>query len=131
MNGNKNAPEGNKKKSWGSNPDAGQCGPCYPLVNSVIQGPGFFNLPRWAVEHASCVLVIWYLFCTEIFFSQIMDDRWESEVVEYGAINITGFRIVDTSRKYVKDFLEAWKRLDKLKYPGAGEFAISGEISSA
>lgn len=54
-----------------------------------------------------------------------MDDRWESEVVEYGAINITGFRIVDTSRKYVKDFLEAWKRLDKLKFPGAGELLFT------
>lgn len=35
-----------------------------------------------------------------------MDDRWESEVVEYGAINITGFRIVDVTRKPVKEFLE-------------------------
>lgn len=41
-----------------------------------------------------------------------MDDRWESEVIEYGAINITGFRIVDESKKHVKDFLENWKRLD-------------------
>lgn len=47
-----------------------------------------------------------------------MDDRWESEVIEYGAINITGFRIVDTSRKYVKEFLEGWKRLET---QGAGE----------
>lgn len=44
-----------------------------------------------------------------------MDDRWESEVIEYGAINITGFRIVDTSRRFVKDFLEKWKA------QGAGE----------
>lgn len=35
-----------------------------------------------------------------------MDERWESEVVEYGAINITGFRIVDSYKPYVKDFLE-------------------------
>lgn len=41
-----------------------------------------------------------------LFFEQIMDERWESEVVEYGAINITGFRIVDVSKPYVKEFLE-------------------------
>lgn len=35
-----------------------------------------------------------------------MDERWESEVVEYGAINITGFRIVDASKPHVKEFLE-------------------------
>jgi len=49
-----------------------------------------------------------------------MDDRWESEVVEYGAINITGFRVVDTTRKHVKEFLDSWKKLDKNTFPGAG-----------
>jgi hypothetical protein len=39
-----------------------------------------------------------------------MDDRWDNEVIEYGAINITGFRIVDGSRRYVKDFLERWRQ---------------------
>ncbi|XP_065349136.1 glutamate receptor 1-like isoform X2 [Cloeon dipterum] len=42
----------------------------------------------------------------------IMDDRWESEVIEYGAINITGFRIVDTSRRYVREFLEGWRKVE-------------------
>lgn len=41
-------------------------------------------------------------------FVQVMDDRWESEVLEYGAINITGFRIVDTNRPVVKQFLNEW-----------------------
>ncbi|XP_011495765.1 PREDICTED: glutamate receptor 1 isoform X3 [Ceratosolen solmsi marchali] len=40
----------------------------------------------------------------------IMDDRWDNEVIEYGAINITGFRIVDGSRRYVKEFLERWRQ---------------------
>lgn len=35
-----------------------------------------------------------------------MDERWENEVVEYGAINITGFKIVDVSKPHVKEFLE-------------------------
>ncbi|KAF4518616.1 hypothetical protein B566_EDAN009865 [Ephemera danica] len=42
----------------------------------------------------------------------IMDDRWESEVIEFGAVNITGFRIVDTSRKYVREFLDGWLKLE-------------------
>jgi hypothetical protein len=56
---------------------------------------------------------------------QIMDDRWESEVIEYGAINITGFRIVDSSRRYVKDFLEGWRKLDPTTSQGAGRESIS------
>ena len=54
-----------------------------------------------------------------------MDDRWESEVIEYGAINITGFRIVDDSRPYVKEFLENWRRLDPAVHHGAGRQSIS------
>lgn len=54
-----------------------------------------------------------------------MDDRWETEVIEYGAINITGFRIVDTNRRYVKEFLDGWKRLDQTTSVGAGKESIS------
>ncbi|XP_026332731.1 glutamate receptor 1-like [Hyposmocoma kahamanoa] len=39
----------------------------------------------------------------------VMDDRWEKEVAEFGAINVTGFRVVDFSRKFARDF-EIWKR---------------------
>lgn len=41
-----------------------------------------------------------------------MDDRWESEVMEYGAVNITGFRIVDMERPIVKQFLSEWAYFD-------------------
>ncbi|EDS31419.1 glutamate receptor, ionotropic ampa, subunit 1, 2, 3 [Culex quinquefasciatus] len=58
-----------------------------------------------------------------------MDDRWESEVIEYGAINITGFRIVDTSKKYVKEFLDSWKRLDPATSQGAGKELISAQAA--
>ncbi|XP_021919064.1 glutamate receptor 1-like isoform X1 [Zootermopsis nevadensis] len=57
----------------------------------------------------------------------IMDDRWESEVIEYGAINITGFRIIDSSRRYVKDFLEGWRKLDPNTSQGAGRESISAQ----
>ncbi|XP_045510361.1 glutamate receptor 1-like isoform X1 [Colias croceus] len=42
----------------------------------------------------------------------VMDDQWENEVTEYGAVNITGFRIVDHSRKVVRDFIEGLRRMD-------------------
>lgn len=54
-----------------------------------------------------------------------MDERWESEIIEYGAINITGFRILDTHKRYVKEFLEAWRKLDSATSPGAGKEQIS------
>lgn len=57
--------------------------------------------------------------------SQIMDERWESEIIEYGAINITGFRILDTHKRYVKEFLDGWRKLDATTSPGAGKEQIS------
>ncbi|CAH1170158.1 unnamed protein product [Phaedon cochleariae] len=59
----------------------------------------------------------------------VMDERWESEVVEYGAMNITGFRIVDSSKQNVRDFLEGWKRLDATQQPGAGKDSISAQAA--
>ncbi|XP_050340884.1 glutamate receptor 1-like, partial [Bactrocera neohumeralis] len=55
----------------------------------------------------------------------VMDDRWESEIIEFGAINITGFRIVDTNRRFVRDFFDSWKRLDPATSIGAGRESIS------
>lgn len=54
-----------------------------------------------------------------------MDDRWEPEITEYSAINITGFRIVDTERRYVREFLDGWKRLDPTTSVGAGKESIT------
>lgn len=58
-----------------------------------------------------------------------MDDRWETEVIEYGAVNITGFRIVDGTRKHVKEFLEGWKRLDPAAQAGAGKESVSAQAA--
>lgn len=41
-----------------------------------------------------------------------MDDHWENEIVEFRAVNITGFRIVDVSRKVVRDFMDGLRRMD-------------------
>ncbi|XP_044734636.1 glutamate receptor 1-like [Chrysoperla carnea] len=59
----------------------------------------------------------------------IMDDRWESEVIEFGAINITGFRIIDQSRRLVKDFIDGWKRQEQATLPGAGRESISAQAA--
>lgn len=45
-----------------------------------------------------------------IVLIQVMDDRWEKEITEFGAINITGFRLLDFSRKVVRDFIDSWRR---------------------
>nr|QZH55024.1 ionotropic glutamate receptor 1 [Achelura yunnanensis] len=42
----------------------------------------------------------------------VMDEHWENEVTEYGAVNITGFRIVNHSRKMVRDFMDGLRRMD-------------------
>lgn len=60
---------------------------------------------------------------------QIMDDQWETQVIEYGAINITGFRIVDHQRRYVRDFLDGWRRLDAQTSKGAGKDSISAQAA--
>lgn len=57
-----------------------------------------------------------------------MDDRWETEISEFGAINITGFRIVDEKRSFVREFLDGWKRLDPVTSVGAGKETISVSV---
>lgn len=59
---------------------------------------------------------------------QAFDDTWESNVLEFNAVNITGFRMVDTSRKYVQDFLQKWSVLDAVQFPGAGKESISVSV---
>lgn len=68
-------------------------------------------------------------FCVTKTFHQIMDERWESEIIEYGAINITGFRILDTNRRAVREFLEGWRKLDPAAWPGAGKELISVSLT--
>ncbi|XP_060840325.1 glutamate receptor 1-like [Rhopalosiphum padi] len=59
----------------------------------------------------------------------IMDDHWETEVIEYGAINITGFRLLDMNQWSVKHFLSEWKNLDPITSPGAGKDTISAQAA--
>ena len=53
---------------------------------------------------------------------QVMDEHWEEGIEEFSAVNVTGFRIVDESSGYVREFLKTWKNLKPHKYPGAGKY---------
>ena len=57
---------------------------------------------------------------------QTMDEPCESSIiVEYGAVNVTGFRVDNPTRRYVRDFLKKWTLLDPESFPGAGRNYIS------
>ena len=64
-----------------------------------------------------------HLYC--IFFFQAMDEPWEQSIMEYGVVNVTGFRIVDPTKRYVREFLKKWNTLDVKDFPGAGKNSIS------
>ena len=38
-----------------------------------------------------------------------MDEAWDENTPEYGAINITGFRLVDPQRPQVQAILRRWQ----------------------
>lgn len=59
----------------------------------------------------------------------VMDDHWDSQVLEFGAVNITGFRIVDLSSKVVRQFLSGWKKLDPNHWTGAGKKNVSASAA--
>ncbi len=46
----------------------------------------------------------------------VLDDYWDSSVIEYGAINMTGLRLVRTDSFYAREFLQRWRNLDRGKY---------------
>ena len=50
----------------------------------------------------------------------VLDDYWDSSVIEYGAINMTGLRLVNTDSFSAREFLKSWRKLDRTKYPAAG-----------
>lgn len=41
-----------------------------------------------------------------------MDSDWETNVIEFSAVNITGFRIIDENRNFIKQFLDSWRKQD-------------------
>lgn len=54
-----------------------------------------------------------------------MDDYYNNQVLEFGAVNITGFRILQTNSIEFRHFLTAWRSLDSERWPEAGKKQIS------
>ncbi len=65
------------------------------------------------------------LFLKNKYFLKAFDETWEETREEFGAVNITGFRMIDPNKKLVKDFLHKWSSLDKRQFEGAGKRSIS------
>lgn len=42
--------------------------------------------------------------------SLILDDDWDSKVAEFGAVNITGFRLIDPTTDLSRQFRRNWKQ---------------------
>ncbi|KAG8202102.1 hypothetical protein JTE90_010464 [Oedothorax gibbosus] len=63
--------------------------------------------------------------------SLVMDEYWRSDVHEFGAINITGFRIIQSSSLEAIQFLNTWKTLDPARWPGTGTPHISASVALA
>lgn len=55
----------------------------------------------------------------------IMDQFTGMKIDEFGAINITGFRILNRSSAYFRNFVNQWKSLDPFHWPGAGNKHVS------
>ncbi|CAL1261784.1 unnamed protein product [Larinioides sclopetarius] len=61
--------------------------------------------------------------------SLVMDEYWKSDVQEFGAINITGFRLIQSQSPETLQFLSTWKTLNSSRWPGAGTERISAAVA--
>ncbi|RWS24416.1 glutamate receptor 1-like protein, partial [Leptotrombidium deliense] len=57
--------------------------------------------------------------------SLIMDDFWGSKIAEFGAVNVTGFRILYRGSQQYRNFMKEWEKLNITDWPGAGKRFIS------
>jgi hypothetical protein len=57
--------------------------------------------------------------------SLVMDDYLNEQVSEFGAVNITGFRILKPNTQEFRQFFNMWKKLNHTRYTGAGKPSIS------
>jgi ionotropic glutamate receptor len=42
--------------------------------------------------------------------SLILDDDWDSQVAEFGAVNVTGFRLIDPDTNIARQFMDKWRQ---------------------
>lgn len=59
-----------------------------------------------------------------------IDDLTYHNLTEFGALNITGFRILNRSSLNYRQFISYWKSLDPVLWPGAGSKNILVSIKN-
>ncbi|KAI1299268.1 Glutamate receptor 1 [Halotydeus destructor] len=59
----------------------------------------------------------------------IMDDFYGVPIAEFGAVNVTGFRILQRNTPVFRHFYGQWKNLDSLEWPGAGSRRVSADAA--
>lgn len=102
---------------------------CLPLLIWQVLDTQWPTFGSTDACHFSClagarrpVANVQQYWCWQLLIWQVLDAQWEADVQEYGAINITGFRIVDTTNPFVQNFLRKWRVLDPKVYSGVGEY---------
>ncbi|XP_022241845.1 glutamate receptor 1-like, partial [Limulus polyphemus] len=60
--------------------------------------------------------------------SLVMDEFFNTDTPEFGAINITGFRMLQTQNSEYRKLLKKWKFLDSDVWPGAGTNYLSVSV---
>ncbi|GIY38297.1 glutamate receptor 1 [Caerostris extrusa] len=61
--------------------------------------------------------------------SLIIEDDWNTALLPHGAVNATGFQMLQETRPEVRNFLTAWKSLDPYRWPGGGTQRITTEVA--
>ncbi|KFM75394.1 Glutamate receptor 1, partial [Stegodyphus mimosarum] len=61
--------------------------------------------------------------------SLIIEDDWNDALLPHGAVNATGFQMLQETRPEVREFLTAWKSLDPFRWPGGGTQHITTEVA--
>ncbi|XP_076362724.1 glutamate receptor 1-like isoform X2 [Tachypleus tridentatus] len=61
--------------------------------------------------------------------SLVMDEFFNTDTPEFGAINITGFRMLQTQSLEYRKLLKKWKFLDSDVWPGAGTNYLSSDVA--
>ncbi|GFY79507.1 glutamate receptor 1 [Trichonephila inaurata madagascariensis] len=61
--------------------------------------------------------------------SLIIEDDWNSALLPHGAVNTTGFQMLQETRPEVRNFLTSWKSLDPYRWPGGGTQHITTEVA--
>ncbi|GBL77668.1 Glutamate receptor 4 [Araneus ventricosus] len=59
----------------------------------------------------------------------IIEDDWNSALLPHGAVNATGFQMLQETRPDVRNFLTVWKSLDPYRWPGGGTQHITTEVA--